>query len=151
MIYVCSCVKIVLRDFDFSLGTLGKLFYGSSLFPDADDIVQYLHLTRHTDGRLREVYGNVCFQAEPEPMWSWRGDGGRVLPPPSLFICDDMEVIGCVDEDDEVRVDLFIWVISPFFLFTKNMFIKLMQMYTGKLENGYWIFERKVNEYHWTI
>ena len=72
-------------------------------------------------------------------------------PPSSLFICDAMEVIGCVDEDDEVRVDLFIWVICPFFLFTKNMFIKLMLVYTGKLENGYWIFESKVNEYYRTI
>ena len=47
-----------------------SFFYGFSLILEADDIVQCLHLTRDAEGRLREVYGNDCFQAEPEPMCS---------------------------------------------------------------------------------
>ena len=36
------------------------------LFLDTRDIVQYLHLTRHMESRLRDVYGRNSYQSEPE-------------------------------------------------------------------------------------
>ena len=49
-----------------------------ALLLDADDIVQYLHLTRHdfaAEGRPRQVYGNDCFQCSGEEEWTlWFSD-----------------------------------------------------------------------------
>ena len=62
-------------------------FCGFSSFLDTDDIVQYLHLSRHdfaAEGRLREVYGF--------------SDGEESLKdehyPPSLFICNEWRWLG---------------------------------------------------------
>ena len=81
-------------------------------FLDSDDIVQYLHLTRHdTEGRLREVYGNDCFELESEPACSEEEEVTLAFSDyeetmedecyhPSLFVCNEMEVVGgCVDEE----------------------------------------------------
>ena len=68
-------------------------------------MVQYLHLTRQAEGRLREVYGNGSYQSEPEPMCS--GDEESTLGfsdvdteleecyPQTLYTCIIMEVEGC--------------------------------------------------------